>query len=201
MEVHVIIFLITLILTMRTHAGPPDQYPLCIHSACKYMFEGLRWLSCRMLDSRSRGCGFKPHQRHCLVSLGMTLYPPLSTDSTQENPSWHDWKIVDWEVRNQIKYIEYIYFFEVNIKYIFHRVQWKNQYFSRVCSQVKMLIFHHRRWNIFGICWKKVNFLFILYSTEIHKVQPNYSPHRFSFNLTFSECLLGITLGVKKVCT
>ena len=28
------------------------------------------------------------------------LYPMLSTGSTQEDPSWHDWKIVDWDVKN-----------------------------------------------------------------------------------------------------
>ena len=28
-----------------------------------------------MLDWRSRGCGFKPHRSHCLVSLSKTLNP------------------------------------------------------------------------------------------------------------------------------
>ena len=27
----------------------------------------------------------------------------LSTGSTQEAPSWHNWNIVDWDVKNQIK--------------------------------------------------------------------------------------------------
>ena len=31
---------------------------------------------------------------------------------------------------------------------------------------------------------------------EIQKAQPNFFPGRFSFDLTFSVCLLGITLGV-----
>ena len=39
---------------------------------------------------------------------------------------------------------------------------------------------------------KKVNFIFILYSTEIQKAQPNFSSGRFSFDLTFSVCLLGV---------
>ena len=34
-------------------------------------------LSGRVLDSRLRGCGFEPHQRHCVVSLSKTLYPLL----------------------------------------------------------------------------------------------------------------------------
>ena len=35
---------------------------------------------------------FEPHQRHCVVSLSKTLYLLLSTGSTQEGPSRHDWK-------------------------------------------------------------------------------------------------------------
>ena len=34
-----------------------------------------------------RGCGVKPHSRHCIVSLIKTLYPLLSTASTQEDSS------------------------------------------------------------------------------------------------------------------
>ena len=30
---------------------------------------GAQWLSGRVLDSRQRGCGFEPHQRHCVVVL------------------------------------------------------------------------------------------------------------------------------------
>ena len=42
---------------------------------------------------------------------------------------------------------------------------------------------------------KKVNFLIFLYLTEIQKAQPNFFLGRFSFDLTFALCLLGITLG------
>ena len=51
----------------------------------------MRWLSGRVLDSRSRGCGFEPHWRHCVVSFifCLVLVQP--------------WKIVDWDVKNQIK--------------------------------------------------------------------------------------------------
>ena len=31
--------------------------------------EGAQWLSGRVLDSRPRGQGFEPHQRHCVVVL------------------------------------------------------------------------------------------------------------------------------------
>ena len=50
---------------------------------------GARWLSGRVLEWRSRGCGFEPHRRHCAVSLSKTLCPLLSTGSTQEDPSQH----------------------------------------------------------------------------------------------------------------
>ena len=35
-------------------------------------------------------------------SLSKTLYPLLSTGSIQEGASWYYWKIVDWDVKNQI---------------------------------------------------------------------------------------------------
>ena len=41
-------------------------------------------------------------RRHCVVSLSKTLYSLLSTGSTQEykKMSWHDWKIVDLDVKH-----------------------------------------------------------------------------------------------------
>ena len=51
-----------------------------------------------MLDSRPRGCGwFEPHRR------SSTHQSLLSSGSTQVDPSRHNWKIVDWDVMNQIK--------------------------------------------------------------------------------------------------
>ena len=43
-------------------------------STYKYAFtsrvlEGAQWLSGRVLDSRPKGRGFEPHQRHCVVVL------------------------------------------------------------------------------------------------------------------------------------
>ena len=65
-----------------------------------------------------------------------------------------------------------------------------------------MLIFSpHEMKYIWYLPKKKVNFLFILYSTEIQKSKPNFLLGRFSFDLTFVVCLLGITLGVNIVCT
>ena len=50
-------------------------------------------------------------QRHCVVSSSKTLYPLLSTGSTKEDPSQHDWKIDDWDVKNQTKPIPSFRFF------------------------------------------------------------------------------------------
>ena len=44
----------------------------------------------RVLDLRPQGCGFEPYRRHCIVSFSNSLYPLLSTGSTQEDPSRHD---------------------------------------------------------------------------------------------------------------
>ena len=65
--------------------------------------EGAQWLSGRVLDSRQRDRVFEPHWRHCVVSLNKTHLSLLSTGSTQEDPSLYNWKIVDWDVKNQIK--------------------------------------------------------------------------------------------------
>ena len=49
-----------------------------------------QWLSGRVLDARPRGSGFKPHQRHCVVSLSKIHLSLLSTGVTQEDPSRHN---------------------------------------------------------------------------------------------------------------
>ena len=36
------------------------------------VFEGVQWLSGKVLDLRQRGRGFEPHRRHCVVSLSKT---------------------------------------------------------------------------------------------------------------------------------
>ena len=38
---------------------------------------GAQWLSGRALDSRTRGRGFEPHRRHCIVSLSKNINPSL----------------------------------------------------------------------------------------------------------------------------
>ena len=34
---------------------------------------------------------------------GLQSIYPLSTDLTQEDPPQHNWKLIDWDVNNQIK--------------------------------------------------------------------------------------------------
>ena len=69
--------------------------------------EGAQWHSGRVLDSRPRGLGVEPHRRHCVVSLSMAHLSLLSTGSTQEDPSGHNCKIDDWDVKNRIKQTKY----------------------------------------------------------------------------------------------
>ena len=46
--------------------------PFCVN----LVFEGAQWLSGRVLDSRSRGCGFEPYRRHCVVVLEQDTFNP-----------------------------------------------------------------------------------------------------------------------------
>ena len=64
-----------------------------------------------------------------------------------------------------------------------------------------MLIFSPHEMKYIWYLPRKSNFFFILYSTEIQKSQPYFLLGRFSFDLTFAVCLLGIKLGVNVVCT
>ena len=58
--------------------------------------EGLRiWVSLALL------CCVLEQDSLFLASFG----------STQEGLSWHNWKIVDWDVKNQIKQNENVFFF------------------------------------------------------------------------------------------
>ena len=47
---------------------------------------GVQWLSGKVLDSRLRGHGFKPHQGHCIVSLSKNINPSLVLVQSKKNP-------------------------------------------------------------------------------------------------------------------
>ena len=64
---------------------------------------GAQWLTRRVLDWGPTGCEFDPRWCHYVVSLCKTHLSLLSTGSTQEDPSQHNLKIVDWDIKNQIK--------------------------------------------------------------------------------------------------
>ena len=67
------------------------------HKECK---SGAQWLSGWVLDSRPSDRGFKPHRRHCVVSL--SINPSLVLVQPQKNRPF----ITDdcwWDVKNQIK--------------------------------------------------------------------------------------------------
>ena len=71
-----------------------DVLPLKLIVASFFVGEGTELLSGRVLDSRSRCCGFEPHRWQCIVSLSKPLYPLKSTGSTLEDPSRHDWNLL-----------------------------------------------------------------------------------------------------------
>ena len=54
---------------------------------CMHVLIIKRVLSGRVLDSRSRDHGFKPHRHHCVVSLSKTHLSLFITSSTQESLS------------------------------------------------------------------------------------------------------------------
>ena len=64
---------------------------------------GAQWLSGRVLDSRPRGSGFEPHQRHCVVSLSKThlsLLRLVLVQSRKTGPYITERLLMD--VKNQI---------------------------------------------------------------------------------------------------
>ena len=53
----------------RIFFGQPMTKWYLLHSFITLFTKGAQWLSDRVLDSRPRGHGFEPHQRHCVVVL------------------------------------------------------------------------------------------------------------------------------------
>ena len=68
------------------------------------------------------GCGFKPHRSDKLILD--------CTGSTQEDPSQHNSKIVDWNVKNQI--MPGSANFEIWLKYLLVMF-WPENYFKFYC--------------------------------------------------------------------
>ena len=53
-----------------------DFPELINHYLVTIFIEGAQWLSDRVLDSRLKGRGIKPHRGHCVVSLSKTQFNP-----------------------------------------------------------------------------------------------------------------------------
>ena len=53
-----------------------ETYEVCVWKSCHLLLIirslVVQWLSGRVLDLIPRGCWFKPHRRHCVLSLIMT---------------------------------------------------------------------------------------------------------------------------------
>ena len=82
-----------------------------------------------------------------------------------------------------LKYIEDIFFFELNTNYTSSSAVKKNQYFSRVRSTSENADIFTARDEIYLVfAEKKVNFLFILYSTE-------HRNHSLTFYLVVSRSI------------
>ena len=132
-----------------------------------YSQKGAQWLSGRVLDSRPKDLGFEPHWRHCFVSLSKTHCILLSTGSTQEDPSRHIWKIVDWDVKNQIKQTNL--FRKINLSRKFPNLQYMDGprfwFLSHICkSQLK-----HPWWHPVGLIFILSDYLhpyFVYVSSE-----------------------------------
>ena len=74
----------------------------------------------------------------------------------------------------------------------------KNQYFSRVRSTSENAdIFTTQNAIYFVFALKKVNFLFILYSTEIQKSQTYFFTWSFLVRFDFCSVFIGYNIGCK----
>ena len=61
------------------------------------------WERCgSVLDSRSRGCGFEPHRRHCVAPWARNINPCLVLVQHRKTHPNITEKIVDWNLKNQI---------------------------------------------------------------------------------------------------
>ena len=67
-----------------------------------------------------------------------------------------------------------------------------NQYICNIQSPVRFCVRSVVQYSWYLL--KKVNFLFILYSTEIQRAEPNFFLGRFLFDLTFAV-FIGYNIG------
>ena len=86
---------------------------------------GAHWLSGRVLDSRQRGRGFKPHQHHCAVSLSKNINPSLELVQLRKIcPFITERLLMGRKELNQTKDLEWLYFsliYEGVIAYMYYQ--------------------------------------------------------------------------------
>ena len=76
---------------------PPSPPTITVENVHFYMF-ALLTVDCEessCLVSRSRGCGFEPVHRYCVMYLGKILYPLLNNGSSLKGQARHSCKFVD----------------------------------------------------------------------------------------------------------
>ena len=105
---------------------------------------------CRVLDSRPRGHGFETHWHHCVVSLSKTHLSVLSTCSTQEDPSQHNWKIVDWDVKNQNKQTKST--IETSWHY-WKNVDWETSTQTKIIKKMQIRVHNSFSYSHHSICY------------------------------------------------
>ena len=113
-------------------------------------------------------------------------------------------RLIDFNTVQYIvpRYIEDIYFFGVNTN-IFHSERYKTpSIFHECASRLKMLIFssNERKYIWYSPKKGKFSFYFIL-NGKYRKHNLTFFPGRYSYDLTFSVCLVTIALDINKVCT
>ena len=60
---------------------------------------GVQWLCDGVLDSKLRGCGFKPHQHHCVVPLARHINSYLALVQPMKNAFQQNWMMLNWDVK------------------------------------------------------------------------------------------------------
>ena len=68
--------------------------PVCASTHSHQKLLEAQWLSGRVHISRLTNCGFEP-LCHCVGSLSKSHWSLLNSGSTKEDPSQHNWKIVE----------------------------------------------------------------------------------------------------------
>ena len=85
----------------------------------------------RVLNLGSRGCRFQPYWRHCIFYLWARHFILCLVLVQPRKNSRHNWKIVDWDVQNQIKQTKHIPWWRTILTHlldgIFHL--WWDDYF------------------------------------------------------------------------